>query len=283
MAKHNPTNVAREGLRQRRVAELKGTPLEVLAQQGVVTEDDRQARIRIHDAQAPSRSLQRQARKWRIEQGDHVEPMPKGHRVRRAIAGLALAATTAGVGTIAAHEGVKIVDNVRASQEKSWSQLQTNLRSDILPAMQSVDRQVVDAYNNQPDHHGLHESKPHTIPGIKGPVVDFTGGFDNSLKVVMHTEADGVTPDASAPVFASYHNNTGTGEGTIGDEFTMTTPEGNVFVDQGYGNFGGATEGGWGASDSNYSDTTWTGAFNNPATVSAHNVRQDSHEFPPQF
>jgi hypothetical protein len=198
-------------------------------------------------------------------------------KFRKVMAGAALAAVVAG----GAAETVHLVQENNKDKRAKYEATQAAIKPIIEERMIDIDKQAI-------AEHKAHPDKVIQIDAPQGHA-DAVAFMTGNARIIMGKTKDG-QPDPAKPHYASYANNTGTGEGTRGMRFVMTAPEGNWQVDKDYSDFGGTTkggttpEGGWAASIGGIADTTYRGYANNslPAPLeAAQTVAQLADEFKP--
>lgn len=179
-----------------------------------------------------------------------------------ALGGLVFAAATGGA--------TKLIGDAMHRSQVRYEATQGEIAPIIEQSMVGVDVQAVDYQLSHPDDVRV----VHNPDGHKGMIEYMT----DHATVIMRAAPNG-DPIVTQPVYVDYFNNQGEPEtGDLGDEYVMTTPDGNYWVNKNYDNgntgFGGTTGGGWGAFELGGPDTSSRGYGNDslPAPVDAANL-----------
>jgi hypothetical protein len=125
--------------------------------------------------------------------------------------GGAVATGLAAGGVLAAHE-------VHESNQAEFETTQSQIAPVIKDAMIEINEQTLDEQRTHADNLFVV-----TNPGGHEDVTKFVTKTRNSEVIMGNTDGK---PDPNKPLYISYRNNTGTGEGTNGVHIVMTSPEG---------------------------------------------------------
>jgi hypothetical protein len=191
-------------------------------------------------------------------------------------AGVLAAGAAVAVTSVLAAKGVSSYEKSNRARNEA---IQEAMANQLNPLMVGIDEKALTAWRSGKSD--LQESFP--APGE----VAFT---DDTAQITMGTESTtgpgSHTPVPSNPLEATWENNSGTGAGTIGTQFTIVSRNGNTAFNKGGGfiDFYGSTGGGWGAVDSNADTTNIGGLSGSPSTQAAvQAVVSDANNFPPQY